>query len=171
VHEEGSIRTVEKPSYHWVFAFAGASGRADWVTGDEEQLMAVGEWSGNGDAVWLSIPASSPYLRSVRLIAADAADRAGLDCHEVEDFRIAVDELCHFLMTSTDYGVSVSFVIEGSCVIARGFAQGRNGATSPVIGDLSKRIVNSVADRFEIGRENDELTFSVTKQRTVVARQ
>ena len=133
--------------------------------------MTVGEWSGSVDAVWLSIPPSSAHLRSVRLVAADAADRAGLDCHEVEDFRIAVDELCHFLMTSSDYGVSISFVVEGGCAIARGFAKARDGAELPTMADLSKRIVGSVADYFEIGREDGELTFSVVKQRAVVARQ
>ncbi len=63
----------------------------------------------------------------MRLVAADAAGRAGLDYDEVEDFRIAVDELCHLLMSSTDHEISVSFGVVGRCVLARGRAQRRPG--------------------------------------------
>jgi hypothetical protein len=123
-----------------------------------------------GDAVWLSIPPSSIYLRTVRLVAADAADRAGLDCHEVEDFRIAIDELCHFLMTSTDYGISISFLVRQDAVLARGFARRRDGSALPALADISQRIVSSVVDYFETDGSDGQLTFSVVKHRTMVAR-
>jgi hypothetical protein len=124
----------------------------------------------SGDAVWVSIPPSSTYLRTVRLVAADAADRAGLDCHEVEDFRIAIDELCHFLMTSTDYGIWISFFVRHDAVSARGFAHGRDGATLAPLEDLSQRIVSSVVDYFDTEQRDGELTFSVVKHRTMAAR-
>ena len=41
-----------------------------------------------GEDVWLTVPPFSEYLRTVRLVAADAAGRAGLDYDEIEDFRI-----------------------------------------------------------------------------------
>ena len=59
------------------------------------------------DDVHLVIPACSEFLRALRLVAADAAVRAGLDCEEVEDFRIAVDELSHAVMAATDHHVRV----------------------------------------------------------------
>src|SRR5258707_443468 len=49
--------------------------------GIQDQLNIVGE------DVWLTVPPFSEYLRTVRLVAADAAVRAGLDYDEVEDFR------------------------------------------------------------------------------------
>ncbi len=81
----------------------------------------------HGEDVWLTVPPFSEYLRTVRLVAADAAVRAGLDLHEVEDFRIAVDELCHLLMSSTDHEISISFGVVGKSAIARGTARRRQG--------------------------------------------
>ncbi len=115
------------------------------------------------------IPPSARYLRTVRLVAADAAVRAGLDCHEVEDFRIAVDELCHLLMASTDHAVSISFGVVGECAIARGFAPRRAGAAFTPLGDLSRTIVSSVADYYETNELGDEIMFAVMKQRTLAA--
>ena len=71
-----------------------------------------------GEDVWLTVPPFSEYLRTVRLVAADAAGRAGLDYDAIEDFRIAVDELCHLLMSSTDHEISVSFGVS-PLIVAR----------------------------------------------------
>ena len=116
------------------------------------------------DGVHLTVPPSSDYLRTVRLVAADAAVRAGLDCHEVEDFRIAVDELCHLLITSTDHPVSMSFGVVGDRVIARGSARGRDGAPAKMLDDLSQTIVESVADEYDTASSGSEVTFMVAKQ-------
>ena len=57
----------------------------------------------------------------MRLVAADAA-AAQLDCDETEDFRLAVDELCHVLMTQTDHFVVLTLSVEDPRVVARGVA-------------------------------------------------
>jgi hypothetical protein len=113
--------------------------------------------------VWLIIPPFSDYLRTVRLVAADAAVRAGLDCFEVEDFRIAVDELCHLLMSSTDHAISMTFRVVGRSVVARGVAP-----FAP-LDDLSQRIVSSVSDYYETNEHATEVGFAVMKRRRAVA--
>ena len=55
----------------------------------------------------LVVPPSSEYLRTARLSPPTPALRAGLDCEEIEDFRIAVDELCHLVMSATDHFVEL----------------------------------------------------------------
>jgi hypothetical protein len=125
--------------------------------GIQDQMEIVGE------DVWLTVPPFSEYLRTVRLVAADAAVRAGLDYDEVEDFRIAVDELCHLLMSSTDHELSVSFGVVGSSVMARGRARRRTGSASTCLNDLSRTIIASVSDRHEVTERDDELGFAVTK--------
>ena len=47
-----------------------------------------------GDVVELSLPVGADLLVLARLTAATIASRAGFDVEEVEDFRLAVDELC-----------------------------------------------------------------------------
>ena len=127
------------------------------------ELLGHDVLTGDDDGVRLTVPASSDYLRTVRLVAADAAVRAGLDCHEVEDFRIAVDEVCHLLMASTDHPVSVMFDVVGDQVIARGSARGREGAAPRVLDDLSQTIVRSVADEYETANVGSDVTFRVAK--------
>ena len=116
-----------------------------------------------GEDVWLTVPPFSEYLRTVRLVAADAASRAGLDYDEIEDFRIAVDELCHLLMSSTDHEVSVSFGVVGTCALARGTAPRRHRAPL-ALGELSHTIIDSVSDFHEIIEREGEIGFSVMKQ-------
>ena len=87
---------------------------------DEHVRQALAE---STDSVHLVVPPSSEYLRTTRLVAADAALRAGLDCEEIEDFRIAVDELCHLVMSATDHFVELWVVSVDNRVIAHGCAQ------------------------------------------------
>jgi hypothetical protein len=126
--------------------------------GIQDELQIVGE------DVWLTVPPYSGYLRTVRLVAADAAVRAGLDYDEVEDFRIAVDELCHLLMSSTDHEISVSFGVVGACVLARGRARRRAGSPLAPLNHLSRAIIDSVADHHELTDGEDELGFAVLKR-------
>jgi hypothetical protein len=117
-----------------------------------------------GEDVWLTVPPFSEYLRTVRLVAADAGVRAGLDYDEVEDFRIAVDELCHLLMSSTDHELSVSFGVVGHCVLAKGRARRRPGSPLEPLNDLSRTIIDSVADHHDLTDGDGELGFSVMKE-------
>lgn len=115
------------------------------------------------DDVHLVIPASSEFLRALRLVAADAAVRAGLDCEDVEDFRIAVDELSHSVMTGTDHHLHVTFRTEDDRVIARGSARSRGGAVPPAMSELSETIVAGVCDFFDFGESKAEIQFVVVK--------
>jgi hypothetical protein len=126
--------------------------------GIQDHLKIVGE------DVWLTVPPFSEYLRTVRLVAADAAVRAGLDYDEVEDFRIAVDELCHLLMSSTDQELSVSFGVLGTRVVARGRAPRRAGQPLSPLNDLSRTIIDSVADHHELSEADEEIGFTVLKE-------
>jgi hypothetical protein len=126
--------------------------------GITDQLRIVGE------DVWLTVPPFSEFLRTVRLVAADTASRAGLDYDEIEDFRIAVDELCHLLMSSTDQEISLSFGVMGHSVVARGRATRRHGAPLAPLGELSRTIIDSVADSHETYEHDTEMGFSVLKE-------
>jgi hypothetical protein len=124
------------------------------------------------DDVHLVIPACSEFLRVLRLVAADAAVRARLDCEEVEDFRIAVDELSHAVMAATDHHLHLTFHTSDGKVIARGRARSRSGGVPPSMTELSSTIVTGVADSFAFRQEKSEITFVVVKHasRFVVGR-
>jgi len=120
------------------------------------------------DDTRLGIPARSEYLRSVRLLAADTAVRAGLDCEEVDDFRIAVDELAHALMAATDHDLYLSFRAGEQRAAAWGSAPGRGGRAAPALSRLSAVIVAGVSDDFEFGADRTEVWFSVVKSGAMV---
>ena len=106
-----------------------------------------------GEDVWLTVPPFSEFLRTVRLVAADAAGRAGLDYDEVEDFRIAVDELCHLLMSSTDHEISVSFGTDRASVRrARGRAHPPSRWPARPTRRAFATIIDSVTDYHETHR-------------------
>jgi len=115
------------------------------------------------------VPPYSAYLRAVRLLAADAAVRAGLDCEEVEDFRLAVDELSQTVMRATDHSVFVSFQSSPSGVVARGSARARDGYTL-ALPELSATIVDSLCDYYEFAANGVDLGFVVARKRAVVHR-
>ena len=121
------------------------------------------------ESVQLTVPPYSEYLRTVRLVAADAAGRAGLDVDEVEDFRIAVDELCHLLMGGTDHSITVSFGVSGACVLAHGTTRARPLAALGELPPLALAIVRSVTDYFESSVDDGQLTFSVMKRHWALA--
>jgi hypothetical protein len=117
------------------------------------------------DQVHLLVPPFSTHLRAVRLLAADAALRAGLDVSETDDLRIAVDELCHALMTNTDHRIHISLVVEESRVVVRGSARNRGHGRQEVhLPSISATIVDAVADQHVLQTEGDKIVFVVMKQ-------
>jgi hypothetical protein len=115
--------------------------------------------------VHLVVPPRSTYLRAVRLVAADAASRAQLDVEELEDFRLAVDELCHAIMSATDQSVVISVNVENGAVVARGSARRRSGAGPLRLNKLTERLVLALADTMSLDESADQVAFVVTKQR------
>jgi anti-sigma regulatory factor (Ser/Thr protein kinase) len=112
----------------------------------------------------LQVPATADHLRTVRLVAADAAERAGFDCDETDDLRIAVDELSHAVMSSADTPIVLGFVITPGLVEVRAVAE-RTHSTPPLeMSPVSELVVDSVSEWFELIDEPDELGFALVKR-------
>src|SRR3954465_1128972 len=95
--------------------------------------------------VTLTIPGHPVYLRLARLAAADTGARAGLSVGDLEDLRIAVDELAYALIGEERSGAPLTLryqaaeglvEIEGMCAC---------DGTVPELGDLARTIVNVIA--------------------------
>ena len=126
--------------------------------------------SGLLDDVRLRVPPHSAFLRAVRLVAADVAARGELDCEEVDDFRIAVDELVHAAMTATDHDIELSFRCGPRRAEVVGTATGRGGGVPAVLPEISIAILSGVCDRFEFDTSRTEIVFSVAKHAKLPAR-
>ena len=116
-------------------------------------------------SVSLSVPARPEYLRLVRLAAADTGARAELSIEEIEDLRIAVDELSYALLgddpldeiLTLRYVASAGLVeIEGACP----------APDEPVeVSQLSKSIIGAVVDEHEIFVGDGMRRFRLVKRR------
>lgn len=149
------------------------SGERNGLEEREDQLRTGGD-------VRLVVPASPEYLRLVRLTAAGLASRLGFTFDEVEDLRIAVDELCFHLLGEADPaaapsgGTSSGGIDEdrtmdlvysaGSDSITIIGRTGLSGAV-PEPSELSEQILDALVDEHEVMGEGGMITFRLKKQR------
>src|SRR5262245_44858052 len=112
----------------------------------------------------LQVPPTVEHLRTVRLVAADAADRAGFDCDETDDLRIAVDEVCHAVLGSTEAPITMEFSTEAGRVEVRGEAD-HAGIPRPLrLAPLSQLIVDAVSDELELVDGSAGIRFLLVKR-------
>jgi hypothetical protein len=111
----------------------------------------------------IEIPGDAAHVRAVRLVAADAANRAGFDCDDADDLRIAIDEICHTLMGSIDGDLTVRFEVRPGCVDVVA-STSHQGSYRPIrLTQLSERILTAVSDRFELVEGPSESRFALRK--------
>jgi anti-sigma regulatory factor (Ser/Thr protein kinase) len=104
------------------------------------------------EAVELIIPVQSDLVVLARLTAATVASRAGFDVEEVEDLRLAVDELCVSVVNGSGSGrLNLTFhSAEGSveviCVLDGPFTSPDQAEDGYGERDLSVRILDALVD-------------------------
>ena len=124
------------------------------------------------DVVRLVIPAEPGFLRLARLTAAAVASRMGFTFDEVEDLRIAVDELCYFLLggkgPSGSITLTCSIRSEGLEVTGEGEwpPEAVGGVGQAALPELSRRILDSVVDEYECNGSAAAPRFRLVKRRT-----
>jgi hypothetical protein len=120
--------------------------------------------------VRLLVPAMPEFIRLARLAAAALASRKGFTYDEVEDLRIAIDELCFTLVgTAGREGVLVlhySMVPEGLAIEGVGQFSG-DAARSIRLSPLSDQILSAVVDEHEVITDGAEgPSFRLLKRHT-----
>jgi len=115
------------------------------------------------DEVCLLVPPRSGHLRAIRLVAGEAGGRAGLSGAQLDDLRVAVDELCYTLMDATDQRLLLRVLTREGRVIVRGSARQRRGATAPRLATIAEVIVDATTDHHALTVDGDQLSFGVMK--------
>ena len=141
------------------------------MPGERNGLDERDEQLRTGGDVRLVVPASPEYLRLVRLTAAGMASRLGFTFDEVEDLRIAVDELCFHLLGEnddvipSDEGRTMDLVYSAGadCITITG-RTGLSGAV-PEPSDLSEQILDALVDEHEVSDADGMVMFRLKKQR------
>ncbi|MGH9056480.1 MAG: hypothetical protein ACRDYY_11565 [Acidimicrobiales bacterium] len=100
------------------------------------------------DEVRLLVPAVPEYMRLARVTAAGLAGRLGFSYDEVEDLRLAIDELCFGLTGPTGrHGtVELRYLVEEVTLVVEGQGHFADDLTPIGLTDLSKTILGALVD-------------------------
>jgi serine/threonine-protein kinase RsbW len=104
------------------------------------------------DTVELTLPVAADLVALARFAAATIASRADFDVEEIEDLRLAVDELCLSVLDgATDGRLELRFLRDGgqvevACVFVPSAVGNSDGSGVEYRNDLSDRIVDALVD-------------------------
>ncbi|HEX6421328.1 MAG TPA: ATP-binding protein [Acidimicrobiales bacterium] len=113
----------------------------------------------------LSLPPDSRYMRLARLMASGVATTCGLPLEEVEDFRIAVDELCATLIEVGDgRPVHLAFDLGTDALVVH--ATTRASAAQALDEErlsLSRQILEVVTDGYDLSNLDGQVRMMARK--------
>jgi len=118
-------------------------------------------------SIELSLPADARLVRLARLVASGVATAAGFDVEEVEDLRIAVDELCGALVEGSDGSpllLRFELGVNEVDVIGSTGSTGLELLDSQRI-DLSRQILQVVVNSHTVEAEDGTMRVELHKRR------
>jgi anti-sigma regulatory factor (Ser/Thr protein kinase) len=121
------------------------------------------------ETIKVKVPASPRYVGVVRLVAAGLASRLGFTIDDIEDLKIAVDELAAYLTgpQGRDGNLEIHFHVHDDRLEIEGFgllAPGHGARTD--LTDLSRQILDTVVDRASLSQADGRPVFSLMKAKT-----
>jgi serine/threonine-protein kinase RsbW len=119
-----------------------------------------------GETVRLTVPAALEYVRIVRLTASGVASRLGFDVEEIEDLRVAVDELTSLVVDAAEGNeLEVVFAVYDNALHIDGVASAATaGGTNTIVEDLTGQILAAVVDEWRLEETDGRLRFSCAKR-------
>jgi hypothetical protein len=121
---------------------------------------------GSDDEVRLAVPARPEFVGLARVTAAGLASRLGFTFDQVEDLRLAIDEMC-FGLTGTkgkDGILELRFLLSPEGLTVQG--KGSFSPPGPVhLSELSKVILDALVDEHSISDGADGPRFRLMKKR------
>jgi serine/threonine-protein kinase RsbW len=123
---------------------------------------------GDGEQVRLVMPAAPELLRVARLTAAGLASRLGFSFDEVEDVKIAVDELCFALVGTKGREGTLTLVyqLQADSLVIEGTGDFPSQDVRATTGELSTLILSAVVDSHEVTDGDGTVRFKLTKRRS-----
>ena len=123
------------------------------------------------DEVQLVMPADPEFLRLARVTAMGLASRLQFTIDEIDDLRIAIDELVFGLIgTKGRPGtVTMRYALLDNGLEVRGTGSFEDGAPTAGMTELSELILDAVTDEHEASTDSDgSPTFRLLKRRSGV---
>jgi hypothetical protein len=114
----------------------------------------------------LAVPATPEFLRLARVTAAGLASRLGFTFDEVDDLRLAIDELC-FGLTGPDGRLGtlhLRFLIRDDGLEVEGEGHFEDENTQAQLSDLSSLILPALVDEHELWPGRPDPGFRMVKR-------
>ena len=121
------------------------------------------------DKINIRIPASPEYVQVVRLIASGLANRLAFTLDDIEDLKIAVDELCAYLTGAQgrEGEIEITFTIGDDRIEITGSGHFTTGIkVRTELTQLSQMILDTVVDTATLDLDNGSPTFNLAKSKT-----
>lgn len=122
----------------------------------------------NEDEVRLVVPATPEFLRLARVTASGLASRLGFSFDEVEDLRLAIDELCFMLIGSKGRAGTVHLryaTVSGGLEVAGVGSFTDDGIRHPLT-PFSEQILSALVDEYSVDDDGEGRPgFRLRKQR------
>jgi serine/threonine-protein kinase RsbW len=115
------------------------------------------------------IPAQSRFLRIARLTAAGVAGDLGFGLQDIEDLRVAIDEMSAVLIDGADPSLELELVyrIDGSDLEVEGRCAQFGDA--PELHPVARELLAMTADEFSVESDAEGRRFRLIKRRTAPA--
>jgi serine/threonine-protein kinase RsbW len=120
------------------------------------------------DTVSIKIPAAPAYLQVVRLVAAGLAARLKFTLEDIEDLKIAVDELSAYLTGAQgrDGTLHVTFDVHDDRIEITGRGEfSSNYKIRTHLTELSQMILQTVVDNAQLSQDDGKPSFSLVKSK------
>ena len=113
------------------------------------------------------MPAAPEFLRISRIMAAGVASRVGFTLDEVEDLRIAIDEVCFSMVGARGRAgtITLRYLLEADQLAVEGTGKFSDGlGNEPVVSALSDQILAAVGDECELSAGEEGTRFRLVKR-------
>ncbi|MGO9872524.1 MAG: ATP-binding protein [Acidimicrobiia bacterium] len=115
----------------------------------------------NHPFVELRIPADPAYVRIARLAAGDMGGRAGFSVDELDDVRLAVDEVCATLIAAGGHLLELRMQARDRALIIEGRMPDAVSVTAP--SDLSEMLLRALVDSCTFTSWDGGVSFEMHK--------
>ncbi len=118
-------------------------------------------------SVRLCIPAHPRMLRFARVTAATLAVDLAFSLEEIEDLRVAVDELAAAAIEGLDDSamLDLCFEVDGADLVVAGEVQATGPA--PELHPVARELINMLADHHELTERDGSRMFRLVKHRSI----
>jgi anti-sigma regulatory factor (Ser/Thr protein kinase) len=126
---------------------------------------------GNQDEVRLVVPATPDFLRLARVTAAGLASRLGFTFDQVEDLRLAIDELCFGLtgVHGRSGTVQVRYLVVDGVLEVEGEGVFDDDHRQPELSELSDVILGALVDEHSLITNSGNPRFRMVMHRVAPA--